>query len=275
MNQYQYKLGPITIHLPDEGESSFSIIEDLAEVFGKEYQSEAVKLLRAKLKEVKPKPSIDYESDNAFISTSNIDTLLTIINTIIELSDDKNKKSFPSINQDELKQVFVNAKKNRPKPKKWDIGDVFAIPLSDHTFSIGQVIDKRYGCTCALFDIHIKEALLDQSDFRKLSPVSILHLGTDLLNNGTWQILFNEEVTLDPAGGRGGKFGEVGSTSYGGGGTMTDLADVYFGLQPWNVMYDEDCYDKMLLKGLSRPNTAIVLSEAERQKYRQEKLGTV
>lgn len=275
MNQYQYTLGPVTIHFPDENQNNFSIFHDLAELFGKEYQSEAVKLLRAKLKEVKPKPSIDYESDNVSISTSNIETLLTVINAIIELSDDKNKKSSPSINQDELKLVFENAKKNRPKPKKWDVGDVFAIPLSDDTFSIGQVIDKRYGCTCALFDVHIKEALLNPSDFRKLSPISILHLGTNLLNNGTWQIQFNDLVTLDPAGGSGGKFGEVGSTSYGGGGTMTDLADVYFGLQPWNVMFDEDYYDKMLLKGLSRPNNAIVLSETERKKYRQEKFGIV
>lgn len=274
MNQYQYKLGPVTINFPDEDQSNFSIFEDLAELFGKEYQSEAVKLLRAQLKEVKPKPSIDYESDNAYISTSNTDTLISVINALVELSDDENKKSFPSINQDELKLAFVNAKKNRPKPKKWEVGDVFAIPLCDNTFSIGQVLDKKY-CTCALFEIRINNPLFNQSDFRKLRPISILHLGTDLLNNGTWQILFSDQVTLDPTSGSGGKFGEVGCISYGGGGTMTDLADAYFGLQPWNVMYDEDYYDKMLLKGLSRPGTALVLNETERQKYRQEKLGIV
>jgi len=273
VNQYQYQIGQIKINLPDEDQNSFSIFEDLAELFGNEYQSEAVKLLKAKLKEIKPKPSIDSEADFTYISTSNTGTLLSVIDAIIELSTDENKKLFSPFNRDELKIVFANAKKNRPKPKKWETGDVFAIPLCDNSFSIGQVIDKRYGCTCALFEIHITEALFNQPGFRKLRPISILHLGADLLNNGTWKILFNEQVTLDPNSGSGGRFGAVGSISYGGGGTMTDLADVYFGLQPWNVMYDKDYYDMMLLKGVTRPNTASVLTDSERRKYRQEKLG--
>jgi hypothetical protein len=273
MTQYQIQVGQIKVNLPDANQSSFSIFEDLAELFDTEYQSEAVKLLKSKIKDVKPKPSIDSESDFTSIQTSNGDTLLSVINAIIELCTNKNKKSFEHLDQVELKKIFANAKKNRPKPKEWNTGDVFAIPLADQSFSFGQVLDKKY-CTCALFNIRSEIAVLNVSEFNKLKPISILHLSNgDLLNNGQWQVLFNETVALNPDGGSGGKFGTIGATSYGQCGAMTDLAEAYWGLTPWNVMYEETYYDKILLKGVKRPNTALVLNQAERQKYRQEKFG--
>lgn len=271
MNQYRYKLGPITINFPDENQSNFSIFEDLAALFGKEYQSEAVKLLRSELKDIKPKASIDYESDNASITTPNIGSLLAVINSIIELSDEKHKKLFPGINQDELKIVFANAKKNRPRAKIWQTGDVFAIPLNDNTFSIGQVIDKKHHCTCALFAIRTNTIPIDQSAFKNYKPIAIMHTTDSLLNNGKWTILFNEPVTLNPNEGAGGRYGAVGSKSYSPG-IMTDLANAYWGLQPWNTWFDEKYLDKLLLKGLTVPNTALILNETERQKYREENL---
>jgi len=274
MEQYQYKLGPITIHFPNEDQNNFSIFEDLAELFGKDYQAEAVKLLRSKLKDIKPKPSIDYESDNISITTSNPGTLLSAINAIIELSDEENKKSFPEIDLDKLKTVLENAKKNKPKPKKWEKGDVFAIRLSDNTFSIGQVIDKQYHCTCALFPIRTGTIPISQTEFKNYEPVSIMHMTDSFLNNGRWQILFNEQVTLNPSDGSGGRYGEIGSKSYSPG-TMCDLANAYWGLQPWNTWFDEKYLDKLLLKEIPVPGTALILNEAERQKYRKEKLGII
>ena len=97
MTQYQIQVGQIKIKLPDENQNSFSIFEDLAELFDKEYQSEAVKLLKSQIKNVKPKPSIDSESDFTSITTSNIDTLLSVINAIIDLCTDENKKSFVQV----------------------------------------------------------------------------------------------------------------------------------------------------------------------------------
>lgn len=273
MTKYQIQVGQIKVNLPDENKNSFSIFEDLAELFDKEYQSEAVKLLKLQIKDIKPKPSIDSESDCTSITTSNIDTLRFVINAIIELSTAENKKSFAEIDQVELLKIFANAKRNRPKPKEWNTGDVFSVTLIDNSFAFGQVLDKRY-CTCVLFNIRSDNSVLNASEFKKLRPISILHLSNgDLLNNGQWQVLFNETVTLNPNNGSGGKAGTVGSTSYGQCGNMTDLADAYWGLTPWNVMYDEDYYDEILLKGVTRPHTALVLNQVDRQKYRQEKFG--
>jgi hypothetical protein len=273
MTRKKILVGKIGISLPDENQSYFSIFEDLVELFGKEYQNEAAKILRSKLKDVKPKPSIDYESDYTHITTSNVDTLIAVIDSIIELTIDDYKNAFQEVNKAELNKIFTDAKKNRPKPKQWDTGDVFAIPLTEKTFTFGQVLNKKY-CTCALFDIHSKNAILPVLEFKKLNPISILHLSNgDLLNNGQWQIIFNQEVTLNPDGGSGGKFGTIGCVSYGQCGVMADLAKAYWGLIPWNVMYDEYYYDKILLKGIKRPNSGIILSHEDRLKYRKEKFG--
>lgn len=272
MTQYQIQVGQITVNLPDENQSSFSIFEDLAELFGKEFQSEAVKLLKSQIKNVKPKLSIDSESDFTSITTSNVDTLLSVINVVIDLSTNESKKSFVQVNQAELQKIFTSAKKNRPKPKEWNTGDVFAIILADKSFSFGQVLDKKY-CTCALFDLRSDNQILSVQEFKKLNPISILHLHGDLLNNGEWKVLFNEDVKLNPNSGSGGRFGDIGSTSYGSGEKLKDLADAYWGLTPWNVLYEENYYDKILLKGVKRPNVALVLNHTERKIYRKQMFG--
>jgi hypothetical protein len=273
MRFHQHKIGPLKINLPDENQSSFSIFEDLAEFFGKEFQREAVKLIRAKLISVKPKAAIDYESDFTHITTSNVDTLLSVISAIIDLSTQEHKHRFGQVDWAALKEKFINSKKNKPKPKQWLTGDVFAVPLVDGSFAFGQVLEKKY-CTCALFDLRLMDSSLNQETFRSLQPVSIVHLSNgDLLNNGHWQVLFNEKVTVNPNSGQGGRFGEIGSTSYGGCSILEDFSNAYWGLAPWNVMYDENYYDKMLLKGLHRPATILILNEVDRAKYRNEKFG--
>ena len=272
MKSNQYQIGSIKINLPDENQGYFSIFEDLTELFGKEYQSDAVKVLRAKIKDSKPKASIDYESDFTHITTSNVETLLSVINAIIELTQDK-QEEYLKIDQIALKDLFERAKRNRPKPKEWKTGDVFSIPLADNMFSFGQVLNKRY-CTCVLFNFKSNEPDLSKSDFLKLQPLSILHLSNgNLLNNGRWKIIFNEQAKLDANAGYGGRAGTIGSISYGGCGVMADLANAYWGFQPWNVMYEEDYYDKLLLQGVIKPTTVLILNQSERLKYRREKFG--
>ncbi|MBS1511610.1 MAG: hypothetical protein JST86_12260 [Bacteroidetes bacterium] len=273
MRQHQFQVGPIEINLPDENQSHFSIFHDLAELFGDKFQSDAVKKLRNKLKDVKPKASIDYEADNTHITTSNVDTLVAAITAIGELVTEEFRVPFQQLEKAPITEFFKAAKKNRPKPKEWKPGDVFSIPLLNGTFAYGQVLDKKY-CTCALFNLQSDNSTLAEEHFNILKPISILHLSNgDLLNNGHWNILYNQPVTLNPDSGSGGRWGDIGSLSYGQCGAMTDLANAYWGLKPWNVMYREDYYDQLLLKGLSRPNTAHVLNEADRKEFRKENFG--
>ena len=124
-------IGPITINFPDENDNSFWLFEDCAELFGLEYQSDACKQLKAKLKSVKPKPSMDYEADNISIRSANVETVLAVILAIIDLSNTTYKSAFEKIEIEELRNELILAKTNRPKPKQWDTGDVFSVPLSN------------------------------------------------------------------------------------------------------------------------------------------------
>ncbi len=265
-------IGPIRVTLPDENQGYFSIFTDCAELFGTELQSEAVQLLKAKLKLVRPKPSINHESDFVSISTANIETIISAVLAIFELSTLENRAKFPDLVVNGLRAEFAFAKKNRPKPKKWEVGDVFSIPLKDNSYTIGQVLGAP--CTCALYLYRsVDFPNITVEEFEKLTPVSILHLSTgDLLNNGTWQVLFNAKVKLDPNSGHGGSQFEVGGVSYGGCGMMKDLADAYWGLAPWNTSFSEDYYETMLLKNVPRTHVKI-LGAHERRQYRLDNYG--
>jgi hypothetical protein len=276
MAERNKKIGPITVNFPDENDKSFSIFEDCAELFGQEFQSDAHKLLNAKLKDTRPKPSMDYEGDYLHVTTANVDTIVATIEAIVELSTPDNKAKFPSIDTDSLRKEFDRAKKARPKPRPWDTGDVFLVPLLDKSFAIGQVLSK-VNCTCALYLFRsLTKPTITQGEFKALKPISILHLSNgDFLNNGTWEILFKGKATLSPNKGHGGRMGDIGSISYGGCKALTNLANAFWGLTPWNTLHKQDYYDNMLLKNISRPETANILSAVERKQYRFTKYGIV
>ena len=269
------QIGTIKVHLPDENQSSFNIFEDLAEIFGLEYQSDAVKLLRKRIKDIKPKPSIDYESDFTSIITSNVDTLISVINAISELITDDYKLDFLILDVEKLKKELSDAKKFRPEPKIWEDGDVFAIPLVDGSYTVGQVLNKLH-CTCALFEARSTNKKYNIHEFKKFRPISILHLSNgNLLNNGYWEVQFNHTVSIDPGSGSGGRSGEIGSISYGRCNAMKDLANAWYGLLPWNVLFDPNYYEKQLLKGVSQPSTVLILNDDDRNRYRKEQFGIV
>jgi hypothetical protein len=272
MTLRKYNVGPIAIILPDENQGYFSIFEDLAELFDTPYQSDAVKVLKASIRDVRPQPSIDYESDYTSITTTNIKSLIAIVKAIATLCERNMKVSFLLSEADiiSLEEAFSDAKKNRPKPREWNTGDIFSIPLNDGTFSYGQVLDKKY-CTCALFEIRSNNLNVALENFNESRVVTVLHLSNgDLLNNGNWTVLFNTTTLIDPNCGTGGRFGDIGSKSYGQCRIMSDLANSWWGLLPWNAMYDEKYYDGLLLNGVLRPKTAIILQSEERARYREQ-----
>ena len=96
----------------------------MADLLGFEYQNDAVSKLRKELKtiDLKPKPSIDYEADNASIRTSNADTIFETAKIINELS-------IPEITINDKKTWSDLHKKlkdwKRPKPQKWTVGDLY------------------------------------------------------------------------------------------------------------------------------------------------------
>ena len=259
------------INLPDANQGGFSIFHDLADVFGYEYQNEASKALKTAVKDVRPKANIDHESDYTHITSSNPGTIIEIVKAIQSLAAPAHRAVL-DIDLNDLKNRLEFAKRNRPKPKRWETGDVFSFELKDGTYTFGQVLRKSW-CTCALLDKRSIEPSISVSGLEGSRALSILHIGGDRLNTGVWSVLFNLAPIADPDSGHGGRIPGIGSISYGGGGTMEDLANAYWGLTPWNVKYKEDYFDGMLQPGITRPNHAIVLSQEDRRAYRLKHFG--
>ena len=75
-----------------------------------------------------------------------------------------------------------------------------------------------------------------------LKPLTILHIGGNSLYKGAWPIAGSCPVENDPSSGPGGKYGAIGSRSYGGDGPIVNLLRSDTGLQPWEEGYYEPNY---------------------------------
>lgn len=160
----------------------------------------------------------------------------------------------------------------RPKPKPWAVGDVFAFKLQDGSLGYGQVIDSQHGApSCALFERKTEDELAGHEVLGS-RVISILHIGSDLLDKGVWKVLGTHPPVAKSKKSQHGPRNQVGAVSFGGGGVVEDLANAYFGLVPWNgEYYREDYLDELLMPGIQMPNTRWILGPEERRAYRLER----
>lgn len=237
------KIGKIIIRLPDENSKQFYIFQDLADLFGDEYQGDSVSKLRKELNtlDLKQKPSIDYEVDNASIRTSNANTIFEtakIINGLsiseIKINDEKSWT--------DLYDKLTDWK--RPKPQKWTVGDVFTFKVKDDFFVFGQVIGKYP--TCALFDFKSDSESFSDNDLRKAKVITILHLTSNRLNDFSWKVLRNVNVIASKDSGPWGsdeiRIGHKSATP----GYLEDVATYFwFGEYDWK---DENKLKSLIIK---------------------------
>jgi len=140
---YSMKYGILTMSLPNQSESYFSIFEDLAEMFVCDYQSEAVWQLKHTLKQItdlKSKPNIDYESYYTHIISRSPETIFKVAQCIHILT----KIQKPEISAQENDDMLMQLKKwKRPKKQKWKIGNIFSMKLKDESFLFGQILARH------------------------------------------------------------------------------------------------------------------------------------
>lgn len=91
------------------------------------------------------------------------------------------------------------------------------------------------------------------------------------LDDYSWKVIGNRDVLIDKYEVDRKHMGEgaIGSIEYTNG-VIVDLAEAYFGIQPWNDMFEEDFYDQLLLSAVTRPSSVIILNQTERKQYREE-----
>jgi hypothetical protein len=267
-----FKAFAFDIYLPDETSSRFYIFHDLAELFGEEFNRDAIRRLKRLLAEYPDNPRgkliSDYEADNVSLSASKPEVIWLVARVINENSLPKYKKEYSVKEYERILQKLKAWK--RPKPTKWQAGDFFCFELSNGELAYGQVLSKDYGApSCALFEAR-SPAVIPIKEIAKTRVISILHLGSDLLDKGLWKVVGGGKPIADPDSSPLGKRFAVGEISFGGGEALQDLAEAYFGLAPWNVGYcgDDYYFDKQLMPGVKRPSQCLWLSEEERQAYR-------
>ena len=260
------KYGNVGIQLPDENLACFSIFQDLTKLFGVDFQSEAIALLKNELKshaDLKPKPCIDFESDYADITSRNANTIFLVAGIINDLVQKEEKIE---VSDTDRQKVFKKLKEwKRPRPAKWKVGDVFSLKLKDNTFMFGQIIGTHLtpkSPTCAIFEIKCatEDVLFDELKGSRV--ISIQNTTGECLNNKTFKVLFNAEPLADVK--------QVNKNKSTGDANLLCLCNAYYGLEPWNILYEDTYYDKMLLKGIDRPQRVILLDKEARNKYRLE-----
>jgi hypothetical protein len=256
----------IDIFLPTASDPDFDFMENLAERFGVETNADAEKQLRRALREAEGAPkgrvSMDHEGDFVFVRSRSWAAVLFAAQTVLGISG-------TTIAEDELtKAQQLLSEWRRPKAQRWDIGDVFAIPLGDATFAAGQVLGTYLvrSPTCALFEVRCdRPDAIDVDEAIGARAITILHTDGQHLASGHWRVLGRREPAMRA---EAGPWGTGGTSS--GDETLAQLARTYWGLLPWNVLADERYYDRLLMRGVSRPAAAKVLSAEERRVYRRD-----
>jgi hypothetical protein len=162
--------------------------------------------------------------------------------------------------------------------KTWDVGNLFAVPLADGSFSLGQVVGREAqvlnSITCAFYRTRVSaSALANVRAVPAASELIAIQFTTkDSLTRRFWKVLGAYPVELPrhlfPHEDKRAH-NWIGAEMFGSG-NMVNFLNAYFGLKPWNVMFEEDYYDQLLAPGVSRPRTAIVLSASDREAYRRQ-----
>ncbi len=154
---------------------------------------------------------------------------------------------------------------------------VFGLPLEDGSFGIAQAIDSMWENVVyvAIFSDRFDE--LPES-IVNLDPENIVSLGATWkqdLNNGSWAKIGTLHPVVTKSQFPNEKYadsGYVGATNSDAG-LFCKFLSAYHGLKPWNVMHQEDYWDKYLNAGKGAPSTIIVLNAQQREKCRLEVMG--
>jgi hypothetical protein len=151
-------------------------------------------------------------------------------------------------------------------------GMVYAMPLVDGSYCYAQAISSSMSVVVnlAVFKVRTTTLLSSPPDLLKHDAIAFTATWRRSLNRGDWAALGVHALIVEPTM----HPNEMLEDSNGVGVTHSDLGlitnfmNAWFGLEPWNVWYDEQYFDRLLGPGIARPSTAVVLSKEDRDAYR-------
>lgn len=164
--------------------------------------------------------------------------------------------------------------KQMNKRVKWKDGYVYALPLTDGSYSVVQAINSmmlNIGY-CAVFNDRFSCFPPSAPALNQRNIIALLAVTKMSIKIERWPILGEAPLVAkkkDFPNERFARKGYVGSVTYDSG-LIEDFVSGYHALIPWNVLFDENYYDEMLLRSIKRPSSVIILSAEERRKYRED-----
>jgi hypothetical protein len=149
-------------------------------------------------------------------------------------------------------------KRRRVKVKP---GQVVGVPLRDGTFALAHIALRPYlSMTCVLFahNAATAEQLLEGLDeVLRGRPIAVMVVTSDEARSGSWPVIAERDPAypaelLDTRG--------VSHTAS----LARMVFEAYYGLRPWDELYDPKGYEKMLLPGVPVPPTVRYKRDFER-----------
>lgn len=151
--------------------------------------------------------------------------------------------------------------------QEWSEGDVFLVPQSDGTSSVGQVlrITKRAlnSVICSFYRLKASEEGVDGALLTEDALVAILFTAPDLLSSGAWRVVAHAAPRFLERTPRLTELetqGWVGARIVGSGNVMK-LLDALYGLRPWDAFANPEYLDTLLLSPGKKPREGLVYAK--------------
>lgn len=241
-------VGPFTVHLPDASDPTFWLMHDLAGLFGIEENGEAAKRLKKALRDRKLRIDVDHESDFVFVHAKSARAMMATLGVLEQIAPG----TLRGVDLDGV--LAVLAAHRRPKPKAYDVGDVFAVSLGGEGFGAIQVMsfpdasERFRGSPIALAldlatpDLDSLRARLEAGEGRPLAARQILDVE---IVSGMWPRLLSRPLPpVDVA--------KLTTRERGRSGPIQTILGACLGFEPWE-QFEPHPHERYLLDGVTPP----------------------
>lgn len=171
------------------------------------------------------------------------------------------------------------SRKSRFKSSRWKPGMVYAVPLLDGSYCFAQAIAEAMPTVIdvAIFRTRTEHLPIEPPDLLRSDLIAFSATWRQALNRGDWATLGVTDLVVDELDMPNQRLLKAGTTvgiKHADSGIFEGLLNAWYGLEPWNIMHNENYYDEKLAPGVTRPKTAVVLSSTERESHRARLLVT-
>lgn len=153
----------------------------------------------------------------------------------------------------------------RRKKITWTGEDIFAVPLKNGNFSIGQILDQRMVNTVRIALFHEVVSGIQNVDLTELcnstNLISLIEVTKEQLTYGVWKIIGNKIISIPLRDYPNERFREnkwIDSIVHDAA-LAEDFLNAFYCLLPWDDWYDPNYLDTYLVDISKKPSKLILV----------------